>query len=134
MKTKLPIRPFALMSLLALSAVLIATSGCMVVAAGAGAGAAVAYVRGQLEATVSADLDTTADATNQAIEQLKFAKVSERRDALEDTFIVRNAADKKIEIHLENVGRNLTKVEIRVGIFGDEPLSISILERIKSNL
>lgn len=111
-----------------------ATSGCVVVAAGAGAGAAVAFVRGKLDANVGASFDATVNATNRAIQQLGFAKVSESRDALKDVFIVRNAADKKITIELGNLANNLTKVEIRVGVFGDEPLSIAILEKIKANL
>jgi hypothetical protein len=111
-----------------------ATSGCVVVAAGAGAGAAVAYVRGDLEATLGSSYDNAANATNSAIQQLGFAKVSEKRDTLVDVFTVRNAADKKIEIRLDNLANNLTKVRIRVGVFGDEPLSIAILEKIKGNL
>jgi hypothetical protein len=111
-----------------------ATSGCVAVAAGAGAGAAVAYVRGDLEATLGSSYDNAANATNRAIQQLGFAKVSEKRDTLVDVFTVRNAADKKIEIRLDNLANNLTKVRIRVGVFGDEPLSIAILEKIKGNL
>jgi hypothetical protein len=84
------------------------TSGCLAVAAGAGT--AVAYERGQLEATVGSDFERTANATNQALQQLGIAKVSERKDALVDTIIARNAADKKIEIRLENLAQNLTKV------------------------
>jgi hypothetical protein len=113
---------------------MLANSGCLAVAAGAGTGAAVAYVRGQLEATTPHDFEPVVTATNLAIQQLQFAKVSERKDALLDTIIVRNAADKKIEIRLENSARNLTKIRIRIGIFGDEPLSIAIFEKIKANL
>ncbi|HYP17630.1 MAG TPA: DUF3568 family protein [Opitutus sp.] len=109
------------------------TSGCLAVAAGAGAGA-VAYVRGQLETTVSDDYESVVSATNRAIQQLGFAKVSERKDALVDVFVVRNATDKKIEIRLDNVARELTRVRIRVGIFGDEALSLAVLDKIKSNL
>lgn len=134
MKTKSLTRLAALLSLGLSLSLLAGTSGCLAVAAGAGAGAAVAYVRGSLEANLAADFDTAVRATNRAIQQLEFAKVSEKKDALTDIFIIRNAADKKIEIRLDNAARELTKVQIKVGVFGDEPLSIAILEKIKSNL
>jgi len=121
-----------------LSGVLLATvagtTGCLAVAAGAGAGAAVAYVRGELKGTVPAGLDATARATNNAIQALQFAKVSEAKDALSAVFIARTATDKKIEIRLENAGRDVTTVKIRVGLVGDEALSIMILDKIKSHI
>lgn len=135
MKTKFSIdfvrRSFAVLFFGALA---IGTSGCLAVAAGAGAGAAVAYVRGELTATLSSNYDAVTEATNRAIEQLQFAKVSERKDALLDVIVARNAADKKVEIRLENTARDLTKVRIRIGVFGDEALSMAILDRIKANL
>ena len=33
-----------------------------------------------------------------------------------------------------NAGKNLTHIKIRVGIFGDEQMSISILEKIRNGL
>jgi len=104
------------------------------VVAGAGAGAAVAWVRGDLEATLDAGLDKGVDAVNAAIVQLKFAKVSEKKDALQAIVIARNAADKRIEFQLAHQGARLTKLKIRVGVFGDEALSLSILEKIKASL
>ncbi len=109
------------------------SSGCVaVVAAGAGAGA-VAYVRGQLETTQTRDFERTVRGTQRAIEQLGFAKVSDKKDALLATFVARNAADKKIDIRLENLGKDLTKIRIRIGIFGDEELSRRILDKIREN-
>lgn len=113
---------------------LVATSGCVAVAAGAGAGAAVAYVRGDLDTTLNAGFERSLRATNAAVAALQFAKVSEKKDALQAIVIARNAADKKIEIRVEQSGENLAKVKIRVGVFGDETLSLAILEKIKANL
>ena len=48
--------------------------------------------------------------------------------------IARDAGDKKIEIELKKVLEHLTRVTIRVGVFGDEPLSRLMLERLKKNL
>jgi len=109
-------------------------SGCVAVVAGAGAGAAVAYVRGDLEATLDTGLGPSLRAANQAIGQLKFAKISEKEDALLAIVVVRNAADKKIEIRLEKQSAALTKIKIRVGMFGDEALSMAVLEKVRANL
>jgi hypothetical protein len=73
-------------------------------------------------------------ATSRTIEQLKFAKIAESADALSARFTARTAQDKKIEIVLTKVGEDLTKVEIRVGVFGDEDVSMTILSKIKANL
>lgn len=108
------------------------SSGCVAVVVGAGAGAAVAYVRGDLDATVKAGFAQAVRAANGAIVDLKFAKVSERNDALQAIIIARNAADKKIEIRVDQLGERDSKVKIRVGVFGDEALSIAILDKIKA--
>jgi len=112
---------------------LLSTSGCVVAAVGAGA-AGVAYLRGDLEVTVDSNLQRAITATNRAIDQLKFAKVSENADALVGTIVARNADDKRIEVRLEGSGNTQTKVRIRVGVLGDEELSMAIYEKIKDNL
>ncbi|MBI5769845.1 MAG: DUF3568 family protein [Verrucomicrobia bacterium] len=113
---------------------LLCSSGCVAVVAGAGAGAAVAYVRGDLDAMLDAGLDKSLRAANRAIEQLKFAKISQKEDALIAILVARNAADKKIEIRFEKQSETVTKVKIRVGTFGDEVLSVAILDKVKANL
>lgn len=113
------------------------TSGCILVAAGAGAAAGVgtfAYVRGELRATLDASLDRTWRATQAAMKDLKFAVVQEQKDALQARLTSRTAADKKISVKLLKLTNNTTEVRIRVGTFGDESLSHLILEKIKANL
>ena len=110
------------------------SSGCLAVAAGAGAGATVAYVRGDLDAMLGANLNRSTRAVNRAIEELRFARVSEREDAFQAVVIARNASDKKIELHLDKLADDATKLKIRVGTFGDDALQVTILEKIKANL
>jgi hypothetical protein len=116
-----------------LGASLAGLSGCLAVAAGAGAGA-VAYVRGELEANLSNDYDKVVNAARSAIKDLEFAKVSENKDALKAELVARTAMDKKVVISISNSGKKLTNIKIRVGVFGDEPLSMSILDKIKASL
>lgn len=128
---------FRLVSLVLAGAALAAltvTSGCLAVAAGAGAGTAVAYVRGDLDTTLNANFDRSDWAVNEAIKQLQFAKVSEKRDALQAIIIARNAADKKIELRLDKLADDATKLKIRVGTFGDDTMTQAVLERVKANL
>ncbi len=48
--------------------------------------------------------------------------------------IARTAEDKKIEIKVSRVGDITSRVQIRVGVFGNEVQSLAILDKIKANL
>jgi hypothetical protein len=121
----------------ALAAIVSLGSGCFVAAVGA-AGAAgagtVAWVRGELSATLPQHVGHVSDAADRAVDQLQLAKIKEDRDSLSAKIEVRTAEDKKVEIRLSRQPDDATKVNIRVGVFGDEGLSRAILEKIKSNL
>jgi hypothetical protein len=117
-----------------LSSAVLGLTGCLAVAAGAGAAGAVAYVRGELETTLTSDYGRVVEATRGALKDLEFAKVSENKDALKAVMVSRTAMDKKVEITLANTGKNLTNIKIRVGVFGDEQMSMSILDKIKARL
>lgn len=104
-------------------------SGCTT-----GPGSAVAYVRGDLDATLSVPFEHALRAANRAVAQLEFSKVSERKDALQAIVISRNAADTKIEIRIERLADEATKLKIRVGAFGDEALAMATYTTINANL
>lgn len=118
------------------SAVLVASaalqSGCFIVAAGAAGAGAVAYVRGELETTLSGSYDAVERAANRAIEQLQLVKINERKDAFIAVITARTADDKKVEIKITKLATETTKVQIRVGVFGDEAKSLAILDKIKA--
>jgi hypothetical protein len=119
------------------AAALTLSSGCFLVAVGAagaaGAGA-VAYVRGELDATVTGNVESVDKATNKALEQLEFAKISEGKSTVDAAILARTGQDKKIDVRLNRSADNLTRVRIRVDTFGDEALSRSVLDKIKTNL
>lgn len=108
-------------------------SGCIAAAAGAGAGI-VAYARGDLETTLNTDYSRVVESARRAISELEFAKVSENKDALKAELVARTAMDKKVVITVANSGKKLTSIKIRVGLFGDEALSLAILDKIKAGL
>jgi hypothetical protein len=110
-------------------------TGCVVAVAGAAAGAgAIAYVRGELETSLDQNYSKVVDATRAGLKDLEYAKISEKKDAIDAELIYRTALDKKITIKLSKVTEKTTKVKIRVDLLGDEALSMTILEKIKSNL
>jgi hypothetical protein len=107
--------------------------GCVVVAAGAGAGT-IAYVRGDLEVVESKDLDTVYNATEEAMDELELNVTQKTKDAMSAEIVARDAQDKKITVKLVATAEETTKVSIRVGIFGDEAKSRLIYQKIHDNL
>ena len=131
-KTRVWLQVSALAAVLALAGL---EAGCVVAAAGAAAGAGtVAFVEGKLVVTVDSPYNNTVRATDQAIAQLQFLKLTDRRDDLTATLTARTAQDKKVTVDVERQADHLTKLEIRVDTFGDKALSQTIYERIRSNL
>jgi hypothetical protein len=114
--------------------VLATSGGCFALAAGVGAGAAVAYVRGDLDTTLSANFDRSVRAAQKAMTDLKFAKISEAHDAIQAVLTYRDARDRKIEVFVARETEVSTRLKIRVGTFGEEGLQQEILGRVKSNL
>ena len=109
-------------------------SGCVAVVAAGAAGTGVAWYKGRLEANVNADIDDTFKASQKALTQLEFAKIKDHKSAVDAELVARTALDKRVEIQLTRVTSGTTKIEIRVGVFGDESLSMLILEKIKAAL
>lgn len=119
---------------LVLAVAAITQSGCFIVAAGAAGAGAVAYVRGELSATLSNSFEAVDRASAAALQQLQLVKINDRKDAFVSIARARTADDKKVEIKLTKLSNDTTKVQIRVGVFGDEAKSLAILDKIKSNL
>ncbi|MFT3830655.1 MAG: DUF3568 family protein [Opitutaceae bacterium] len=95
---------------------------------------AVAWVRDALQTTVDAPLDRTVQATTRALKNLQFAAVATRSDALSGVVTAQTARDEKIEITITSVTPVQTRLDIRVGTFGDRPVSQRILSEIQKEL
>lgn len=108
--------------------------GCVIVAAGAAGAGAVAYVRGEMQSSVEHDLETVFAAAQRALQQLEFARIDDRKSGIDAQLVSRTALDKRVEIKLKKITDRLTKVQIRVGLVGDQELSFTILEKIKAEL
>lgn len=119
--------------ILALVSTAVAIQGCVVAAVGAGMGT-VAYVMGDLEVVEAKDIGTVYEATEKALEQLELNVTKKAKDATAAVIVARDAMDKKIKIRLSAKPDKITKLSIRVGMFGNEAKSRLIYDQIKKNL
>jgi hypothetical protein len=117
-----------------LTSLMVSSTGCLVVAAGAGAAGAVAYMQGDLETSEPYDIATVYAAAQKAAADLKLYVLESGQDALSATVVARDAADKRITIKLKSVTEKTTKVSVRVGTFGDDAKSQMVYNRIRENL
>ena len=95
---------------------------------------AVAWVRDALQTTVDAPLDRTVRATTNALKNLQFASIATKADAISGVVTAKTARDEKIEITITSVTPTQTRLDIRVGAFGDKPVSQRILSEILNEL
>ena len=112
-------------------------SGCALFVVGgvAAAGAAgYAYVKGDLKSTEGASLDKTWNATLLAMKEMSFPIIKQGKDGIAGELTARNANNKEVYIYEKKLSDTATEVSIRVGTFGDEQASITILTKIKSHL
>ncbi len=116
----------------ALGAGLIGQVGCASVEQGTSK--TVAFVRGDVNSTLSGGYDASVKATRTALERLKFTLESERGDGLRSEFVARTGLDKKIEVLVTRQGAKETGVRIRVGAFGDEAVARALLGEIEERL
>ena len=107
-------------------------SGCIVAAAGAGAGT-VAYVMGDLKGTEAKDIDTIYKAAEKAMTQLNFKVTEKNVDKLSGRIIARDSRDKKVTIKIRATSENTTETSIRVGFFGDETKAMLIYKKMQEN-
>jgi hypothetical protein len=119
-----------------LSLALLATtglSGCLAVAAGAGAAGAV-YVMGSLDSTVPGTPETVVDATEGALKDTDIHVLSKDATGIDGSVVGRTALDTKVEITVKRQDEKTSKISIRVGTFGDKELSQQIYDKIKAKL
>ena len=120
----------------ALAALAVGASGCLLFVAGAAAGAGVgtyAYVSGELETSEAVKLSKAYNATLAAMKDLSYTVTEKQINALDGKVVARAAGDKRIQVTLKKTSDTVTRIDIRVGTFGDETLSRHILDKIKSH-
>jgi hypothetical protein len=129
------IRQILLITLLA--GLTVFAHGCIVVAVGVGAlGAAgtVAYIKGELKATESENIDIVYESTLLAVNELELKIIYKSKDALSAEINLRDAQDDKVQIALSSTAEHSTEISIRIGTFGDQTKSNLIYQKIRDKL
>jgi hypothetical protein len=109
-------------------------AGCVSTMTPASGTGVITYTFRELETTLPEDYNNVVEAARQAIKALEFVKGNDSKDAYAARLEARTALDKKVVITIANSGKNLTNIKIRVGLVGDQSLSMSILDKIKAGL
>jgi hypothetical protein len=125
-----------------LGLVVLLNGGCLWVAAGAAGGGAVAlaYYKGKVCALYNAGFGDVWSATQTALHELGMPILkAEREDAC--GFIVSRTADNeqvRIDLNTEPsripADRQVTRVSVRVAVFGDHPASFRVLDQVALHL
>ncbi len=113
--------------------VLAALPGCAVVAVAAGV-ASVAYVNGDLEATIDGTPQKLVQASEAALKELDIHVVSSDASGVDGRVVGRTALQKKADITIKRETDRTCRLAIRVDTFGDEALSRRILDKIRAQL
>jgi hypothetical protein len=109
------------------------TSGCWYAAA-AGAGAGAAYFQGILEGLVVGSVADVTDAAEQVLPTMGIAVEEVERSPNMSVVRGRTSGGQEVEVRVRRLTRLTTELSVRIGWFGDEPLSRRIYDRIEERL
>ena len=123
------------MALIFLSAVVVTQSGCFGLLVGAAAGAGTfAFVNGDLEYNVDASVEQAHSASIRALRKLAVPVKQDVHDQHNAKIKSAYADGKDISISITALTEKSSKIQIRVGVFGDQTRSESILNTIQKYL
>jgi hypothetical protein len=112
-----------------------ALPGCLAAAAGAAAGVgAYAYAHGELWATVYGSLDDAYQASTIALEELGLRVVQEAHDTFGAHIVATETQGGDVSVDLVPEAERVTRIGVRVGTFGDQRKSRTVLRKIQDNL
>lgn len=94
----------------------------------------VKYVGGTLITKVEQPLERVIGAAEESLKSLKFIDVNAKSDALKGRLTAIDADDKEITVTVDKEGSNLTKVQIRVGVLGEERVANAVWEEMENRL
>ncbi len=126
-------------SLAILACFLSGVSGCALFVFGGGIAPGVGaaeYVGGELKQDYSAPLERAWNASLAAVDELKMKTTEKYMDNLDQNRVIKGKteAGKDFQISLQAVAKDLTRVKVRIGTFGDEEYSKKVQEAIARNL
>lgn len=116
-----------------------ATGCALFIAAGAGAAVGVGaseYIGGELKQAYAAPMEKTWNASIATADDLKMKTTEKSIDNLDQNRVIKGRTEdaKDFQISLEKLGKDVTMVKVRIGLFGDEKSSRTIHESIARKL
>ena len=118
------------------SAAALLLAGCLVAAAGAGAGGGIYLTQRGVESLVPTTVERAATATTQAFGQLKVHQTKSQVEQGEDgekREIEGTAGDREVSVTLKAEGKNATRVQViakRTAVTWDKDFARSVLDKI----
>jgi hypothetical protein len=92
------------------------------------------YLSGNLSAILSADVQTSYDASLKALDQLELVASEKAKDALGAKIVTKTATGKKITILLKRFSETQTDITIEAGMMGGKTNPHAIYAKIVENL
>lgn len=89
---------------------------------------------GTITATLAASPQAVATAAAETLEAMDLILISNQATGVDGRVVARTARDDSVTVDVKSGGQNVSNVEIRVGSFGNEAMSLTILEGIQQRL
>ncbi len=125
----------AIICVLCASVLMSSVSGCVALAVGAAGGAAgVTYAKGKLTDRVDAPIAQVHAAAIMALEGRGLPIHDDELNGATAKVRSETADDKMIRIDIESITPGASKITIRVGVKGNHPRQVTLLDAIKANL
>jgi hypothetical protein len=109
-------------------------SGCVAVVAGGAAAVGTSYALGDLTVPVLESPEELQEAIKRGGRDQGLQYIKGAGDETSGEYIFRNAEDRKVTVSYRRKSPVYLEMSIRVGTFGDEPISISLKEAIEKHL
>ena len=123
-----------LIMLAALVSISLLASGCVAVVAAAGGVGGYAWSSGKLSFTTDHNISEAHDAAISAMGELGITITGDTTDTLAGRIKGITATNEEVTIDLEPQSVRITKIDIRVGFWGDETQEMRIADAIKKRL
>lgn len=91
-------------------------------------------VRGGVEVVFEHSLEDVTKAVSKSLDKMKFTKISVKSDVLVSVFVATTAEEKKIKIKVTKISAESSKINVQVGLVGDEAVTRALVDKIKSEL
>lgn len=97
-------------------------------------GGSYVYARPRLESIEKTPLDQVWQAAQDAVADLEFTTKSAAKDSLQAKLVAEQADGTDVQIELKRLDEDATRVQIKVGAFGDQGVSELVLSKLRERI